>query len=397
MLAMFAQQMQAVVVAWQVYDITREPLALAYVGLAQFIPMMGLLIPAGDLSDRMSRKRLLTFSWSVAAVCSALLLVLTRSGAHNVHWIYAVLVLFGCSRAFSGPALQSLLPQIVAREQLAKALATNSMLMRTASIAAPVLGGLLYAWGGGVLTYAVSGLALAASAVLLAGVPVRYADAIAPAVGSMWQRFSEGVHFIRTRPIILGTISLDLFAVLLGGVVALLPVYAHEVLKVGPEGLGLLRSSMAMGEVGMGLWLSARPFNRRVGKVMFGAVAVFGLANLVFALSHWFALSMLALAVAGAADMVSVYIRSALVQFSTPDSMRGRVNAVNMLFIGSSNELGEFRAGTSASWMGAVPAAIVGSLCTLGVVGGWMAWFKPLRDVDRLEDAAAVSGANSNA
>ncbi len=397
MLAMFAQQMQAVVVAWQVYDITREPLALAYVGLAQFIPMMGLLIPAGDLSDRMSRKRLLTFSWSVAAVCSALLLVLTRSGVHNVHWIYAVLVLFGCSRAFSGPALQSLLPQIVAREQLAKALATNSMLMRTASIAAPVLGGLLYAWGGGVLTYAVSGLALAASAVLLAGVPVRYADAIAPAVGSMWQRFSEGVHFIRTRPIILGTISLDLFAVLLGGVVALLPVYAHEVLKVGPEGLGLLRSSMAMGEVGMGLWLSARPFNRRVGKVMFGAVAVFGLANLVFALSHWFALSMLALAVAGAADMVSVYIRSALVQFSTPDSMRGRVNAVNMLFIGSSNELGEFRAGTSASWMGAVPAAIVGSLCTLGVVGGWMAWFKPLRDVDRLEDAAAVSGANSNA
>lgn len=395
MLAMFAQQMQAVVVAWQVYDITREPLSLAYVGLAQFLPMMGLLIPAGDLSDRMSRKRLLTLSWSLAAVCSLLLLLLTRSGTHNVHWIYAVLVLFGCSRAFSGPALQSLLPQIVAREQLAKALATNSMLMRTASIAAPVLGGLLYAWGGGVLTYAVSGIAMTMAALLLTGVPVRYADAIAPAVGSMWQRFTEGVNFIRTRPIILGTISLDLFAVLLGGVVALLPVYAHEVLKVGPEGLGLLRSSMAAGEVGMGLWLSARPFNHRVGKVMFGAVAVFGLANLVFALSHWFLLSMLALAIAGAADMVSVYIRSALVQFSTPDHMRGRVNAVNMLFIGSSNELGEFRAGTSASWMGAVPAAIMGSLCTLGVVGGWMAWFKPLRDVDRLEDAAAASGANN--
>ena len=391
MLAMFAQQMQAVVVAWQVYDITREPLSLAYVGLAQFIPMMGLLIPAGDLSDRMSRKRLLTLSWSLAAVCALLLLLLARSGAHNVHWIYAVLVLFGCSRAFSGPALQSLLPQIVAREQLAKALATNSMLMRTAAIAAPVLGGLLYAWGGGVLTYAVGGMALAVSAVLLARVPVRYADAIAPAVGTMRQRFTEGVNFIRTRPIILGTISLDLFAVLLGGVVALLPVYAHEVLKAGPEGLGLLRSSMAVGEVGMGLWLSNRPVRHRVGKVMFGAVAVFGLANLVFALSHWFLLSMLALAVAGAADMVSVYIRSALVQFSTPDTMRGRVNAVNMLFIGSSNELGEFRAGTSASWMGAVPAAIVGSLCTLGVVGGWMAWFKPLRDVDRLEDAAADS------
>ncbi|AIJ48032.1 MFS transporter [Comamonas testosteroni TK102] len=394
MLAMFAQQMQAVVVAWQVYDITREPLSLAYVGLAQFLPMAGLLIPAGDLSDRMSRKRLLGISWLVAAVCSGLLWLLAESGAHDVHWIYAVLVLFGCSRAFSGPALQSLLPQIVAREQLAKALATNSMLMRISAIAAPVLGGLLYALGGGVLTYAVCGIALILGAVLLSQVPVRFAS---PRIGidgqtTMWQRFAEGLHFMRTRPIILGTISLDLFAVLLGGVVALLPVYAHEVLQVGPQGLGLLRSSMAAGEVCMGLWLASRPINRRVGKVMFAAVAVFGLANLVFALSHWFVLSMLALAVAGAADMVSVYIRGALVQFSTPDHMRGRVNAVNMLFIGSSNELGEFRAGSSASWFGAVPAAILGSLCTLGVVGGWMTLFKPLRDVDRLEDAARVSG-----
>ncbi|RGE42322.1 MFS transporter [Comamonas testosteroni] len=392
MLAMFAQQMQAVVVAWQVYDITREPLSLAYVGLAQFLPMMGLLIPAGDLSDRMSRKRLLGMSWLLASVCSGLLWLLAESHAHNVHWIYAVLVLFGCSRAFSGPALQSLLPQIVARDQLAKALATNSMLMRISAIAAPVLGGLLYALGGGVLTYAVCGLGLLLATALLSQVPVKFANikAAADDGSSMWQRFAEGVHFMRTRPIILGTISLDLFAVLLGGVIALLPVYAQEVLKVGPQGLGLLRSSMAVGEVCMGLWLSARPVNRRVGKVMFAAVAVFGLANLVFALSHWFVLSMLALAVAGAADMVSVYIRGALVQFSTPDHMRGRVNAVNMLFIGSSNELGEFRAGSSASWFGVVPAAILGSLCTLGVVGGWMTLFKPLRDVDRLEDAARV-------
>lgn len=390
MLAMFAQQMQAVVVAWQVYDLTRDPLSLAYVGLAQFLPMMALLLPAGDLSDRMSRKRLLSFSWSLATLCSLLLLLLSQSGAHNVHWIYAVLVLFGCSRAFTGPALQSLLPQIVAREQLAQALATNSMLMRTAAIAAPMLGGLLYAWGGAVLTYAVCGTALLLATALLASVPVRHAGAIAAATGTMWQRFAEGLNFMRTRPIILGTISLDLFAVLLGGVVALLPVYAHEVLQVGPEGLGLLRSSMAVGEVAMGLWLSARPVKRHVGKVMFGAVAVFGLANLVFALSHWFWLSVLVLAIAGAADMVSVYIRSALVQFSTPDQMRGRVNAVNMLFIGSSNELGEFRAGSSAAWLGAVPAAVLGSLCTLGVVGGWMGLFKPLRDVDRLEDAARV-------
>nr|WP_199173689.1 MFS transporter [Comamonas sp. 26] len=393
MLTMFAQQMQAVVVAWQVYDITREPLSLAYVGLAQFLPMMCLLIPAGDLSDRMSRKRLLTISWLLASVCSCLLWLLSQSGTQDVNWIYAVLVLFGCSRAFSGPALQSLLPQIVAREQLAKALATNSMLMRISAIAAPVLGGLLYALGGGVLTYAVCGISLILGAALLSQVPVRFANLKAPSAddqSTMWQRFAEGLHFMRTRPIILGTISLDLFAVLLGGVIALLPVYAHEVLKVGPQGLGLLRSSMAAGEVCMGLWLASRPINRSVGKVMFAAVAVFGLANLVFSLSHWFVLSMLALAVAGAADMVSVYIRGALVQFSTPDHMRGRVNAVNMLFIGSSNELGEFRAGSSASWFGVMPAAILGSLCTLGVVGAWMTLFKPLRDVDKLEDAARV-------
>ncbi|WP_439708925.1 MFS transporter [Comamonas aquatica] len=388
MLGVFAQQMQAVVVAWQVYDITREPISLAYVGLAQFLPMLLLLIPAGDLADRISRKHMLGASWAVASVCAMLLLWLSTLGAHGVGGIYAVLVLFGCSRAFTGPAMQSLLPQIVPREHLAQALATNSMLMRTAAIAAPVLGGVLYGLGGGVLTYAVCALALATGVLLLWRVPVRYAAPRQALEGSMWQRATDGFHFIRSRPIVLGTISLDLFAVLLGGVIALLPVYAKEVLHTGPEGLGLLRSSMAGGEILMGLWLSNRPIQRHVGKVMFAAVAVFGLANLAFALSHWFWLSMAMLAVAGAADMVSVYIRSALVQFSTPDTMRGRVNAVNMLFISSSNELGEFRAGSMAAALGAVPAAIVGSLCTLGVVAAWMQRFPSLRQVDRLEDAA---------
>lgn len=392
MLGFFAQQMQAIVVAWQVYDITRDPLSLALVGLAQFIPMLLLLVPAGDLSDRMSRKRILAASWSVAALCAGLLLWLNTLGAHGVGGIYAVLVLFGCSRAFTGPAMQSLLPQIVPREHLAQALATNSMLMRTSAIAAPMLGGLLYGLGGGTLTYAVCATALVLAVLLLVRVPVRYAAPRQPVEGSMWQRAGEGIRFIRSRPIVLGTISLDLFAVLLGGVVALLPVYAKEVLHTGPEGLGLLRSSMAVGEVAMGLWLSSRPIQRHVGKVMFGAVAVFGLANLVFSLSHWFWLSAACLAIAGMADMVSVYIRSALVQFSTPDTMRGRVNAVNMLFISSSNELGEFRAGSMAAAIGAVPAAIVGSLCTLGVVGLWTRWFEPLRSVDRLEDAAQLSG-----
>ncbi|WP_406622504.1 MFS transporter [Acidovorax sp. SDU_ACID1] len=387
LVAVFATQVQAVVVAWQVYDLTREPLALAYVGLAQFLPMLALLLPAGDLIDRFSRKTILAASWSVGAVCSGLLWWLAGHGVAGVSWIYAVLVLFGCSRAFSAPALSSLLPQIVPRGQLAQAVAANGMIMRAATIGGPFIGGVLYALGGGALAYAVCLASFALGTLLLARVAVARAAPHGPAQGSIFQRFGAGIRFIRSRPIVLGTISLDLFAVLLGGVVALLPIYAHEVLHVGPQGLGALRSAMAIGEVGAGFYLSMRPFNRRVGRTMFAAVAVFGLANLVFSLSTVFALSFAALMVAGAADMVSVYIRGALVQFSTPDDMRGRVNAVNMLFIGSSNELGEFRAGTSAAWLGVMPAAVLGSLCTLGVVGAWMAWFKPLREVDRFEDA----------
>ena len=390
-MAVFATQIQAVVVAWQVYDLTRDPLALAYVGLAQFLPMLCLLLPAGDLIDRFNRKAILASSWAVGALCSGALWWLsglTTAGVAGVTGVYAVLVLFGCSRAFSGPALQSLLPQVVPREQLAAAIAANSMLMRAASIGGPLLGGVLYALGGGRLTYALCFVCFALGTVLLSRVVTLQARNAAAATGTMWERFGAGIRFIRSRPIILGTISLDLFAVLLGGVVALLPIYASEVLHVGPAGLGALRSALAVGEVGAGVYLSMRPFNRKVGRTMFVAVAVFGLANLLFAVSTWFWLSFAALLVAGAADMVSVYIRGALVQFSTPDHMRGRVNAVNMLFIGSSNELGEFRAGTSAAWLGVVPAAVLGGLCTLGVVGGWTLGFKQLRTVDRFEEAA---------
>ncbi len=389
--AVVATQVQAVVVAWQVYDLTREPLALAWVGLAQFLPMLGLLLPAGDLIDRHDRRRILGLSWSVGALCSALLWWLSGHGASGVGGIYAVLVLYGCARAFSGPAMQSLLPQIVPRGQLAQAIAANSMLMRGAAVGGPLLGGGLYALGGGELTYAVCCGCFVLGAALLRRVTVAHAGPRAAAQGTMTERFGAGIAFIRSRPIILGTISLDLFAVLLGGVVALLPIYAQEVLHVGPAGLGALRSAMAAGEVGMGLLLSLRPITRRVGPAMFAAVAVFGAANLVFALSHWFWLSCLMLGIAGAADMVSVNIRGTLVQFSTPDAMRGRVNAVNMLFIGSSNELGEFRAGTTAAWLGTVPAAVLGGVCTLGVVVAWMKVFPLLRRVDRFEEAARAS------
>lgn len=390
--AVFAMQIQAVVVAWQVYDITRDPLALAYVGLAQFVPMVLLLLPAGDLVDRFERKRILCCSWSLQALCSALLLWLSSTSTHDVTRYYAVLVLFGCARAFTGPTLQSLLPQIVPRHQLAKAIALNSSIMKIAVIGGPLLGGVLYAYGGS-LAYVVCLGCFMLALILLSSVPVRYKQAMGALEATAWKRFTAGIAYIRAKPIILGVISLDLFAVLLGGVIALLPIYAHEILHVGPQGLGALRSAIAIGALLMGVYLGMHSIKRHVGRVMFVAVAIFGAANLVFALSTLLWVSFAALLIAGAADMISVNIRMTLIQLATPDEMRGRVNAVNMLFIGSSNELGEFRAGTSAAWFGAMPAAVIGGIGTLAVAGIWMLAFKPLRQVDRFDEATRQSTA----
>ncbi|CAM5200302.1 L-lactate dehydrogenase [Oligella ureolytica] len=287
MCAVFAMQIQAIVVGWQVYEITRDPMSLAYVGLAQFIPMVLLLPYAGDIVDRFNRKTVLAISWLVLALSSAMLLWLSYAENVNIYGFYVVLLVLGSGRAFTGPALQSLLPQIMPHDRLAQALATNSMLMKVAAITGPVLGGLLYAYVGG-LTYAVCCACMLFAIFLLVFVPILYSkqhEAPATESTNVFQRFSEGIRFIWKNPIILGTITLDLFAVLLGGVVALLPIYAQEVLHVDSTGLGLLRSAMAIGEIGTGLYLSRRPFNRHVGKVMFTAVAVFGIANLVFAFS----------------------------------------------------------------------------------------------------------------
>ncbi|MHB0775255.1 MFS transporter [Halomonas sp. WWR20] len=383
--ASFAMQIQAIVVAWQVYAITQDPLTLGYVGLAQFLPMVVLLLPAGDLVDRFDRRLILHLSWSVQGVCSALLLWLALDPPSHAGPFYSVLVLFGAARAFTGPTLQSLLPQIVPPALLGKAIALNSSIMKIAVISGPMLGGLLYTFGAQA-AYTVCLVCFVVAVAMLFWVPVAYKSERVAQEATAWKRFTAGIVYIRRQPVILGVISLDLFAVLFGGVVALLPVYAQEILHVGPQGLGALRSAIAIGAFLMGLYLGVKAIKRHAGLVMFAAVAVFGIANLVFALSHVFWLSFLALLIAGAADMISVYVRLTLLQLATPDEMRGRVNAVNMLFIGASNELGEFESGVTASWFGTVPAAVIGGMGTLAVVGLWMWGFPSLRRADRLED-----------
>jgi len=298
-----------------------------------------------------------------------------------------VLMLFGAARGFSGPAAQSLLPFIVPPERLARAIAWGSSAFQAAVIAGPALGGFLYALG------APAAFAACAVSFLLSGIGTsilggrrRQAQQITT---SSTARVIEGVRFVRHRPVVLGAISLDLFAVLLGGATALLPVYARDILHVGPIGLGVLRSAPAVGAALVALSLGRRPLESGTGAKMFGAVVIFGVSTIIFGISTNFYVSLAALFVLGASDMVSVFIRSALIQFATPDQMRGRVSAVNMLFIGASNELGEFESGLTAAWFGTVPAVVIGGIGTLLVVAIWMGLFPPLRTVDRLADVAA--------
>ncbi|MGJ8526648.1 Enterobactin exporter EntS [Halomonadaceae bacterium LMG 33818] len=392
--AVFAMQIQAIVVAWQLYDLTHQAMALAYAGLSQFLPMVLLLMPAGDLLDRFPRKLILLFSWILQCICSAGLLFIALSAHPSVVAIYATLIVFGCSRAFSAPSLQSLLPQIVSRDRLPQAVVVNSSIMKIAVISGPLLGGVLYIYGAA-SAYAVcfAGTLIAIFAMSRVRVAQESPEMLSPTEirkGSRsWQRFIAGLHYIWHRPIILGAISLDLFAVLLGDVVALLPIYANSILSVGPLGLGALRASSAVGALIVGVFLSAHPLRKHVGITMYLAVVMFGLGNLVFSLSGHFWLSLVALTIAGGADMVSVYVRSTLIQLATPDDMRGRVNAVNMLFLGSSNQLGEFRAGSVAAWIGAEKAGVVGAFTTLFVVLAWVKLFPSLVKEDSFDSIEA--------
>jgi MFS family permease len=378
-----ALEMQSVAVGWQVYEITRRPLDLGYVGLAQFLPNIFLFLLAGHAADRFSRKMLLVICNLAFAVCSALLIEITRLGPHNVRPIYAVLVLLGVARAFNSPAGRSLLPALVPIEVCPTAVAWNSTTYPTAAILGPAIGGLLYAvFRGPTAVYATSVVACGIATVALATIRVRPADRPNEEVGL--RTLLAGLRYIWMHKIILGSISLDLFAVLLGGAVALLPVYAREILLTGPWGLGLLRAAPGAGASLMAILLAYRPLRRRVGKIMLFCVAGFGVFTIVFGISHNLVLSLVSLVLVGASDMVSVVVRGTLVQIATPDSVRGRVNAVDMIFIGASNELGEFESGVTAHWFGTVPAVILGGVGTLAVVALWAWMFPELRKADGL-------------
>jgi len=388
-----ALEMQSVAVGWQVYEITRRALDLGLVGLAQFLPNVFLFLVAGHAADRYSRKNLLFLCNVGFALCSLLLIAITRSQSGTVRPIYAVLVLLGVVRAFNSPAGRSLLPALVPMTVFPQAVAWNSTIYQAGSILGPALGGLLYGvfrGPGGVYTASVGVAAVAACALLGIRLQPSFDTAAAPRELDM-RSMLAGLDYIWTHKIILGSISLDLFAVLLGGAVALLPVYAREILHTGPWGLGLLRAAPGAGAALMATFLAYRTLERRVGKTMLLAVGGFGVATIVFGISRNLVVSLVALLLVGAMDMISVVIRGTLVQIRTPDSVRGRVNAVDMIFIGASNELGQFESGLTAHWFGTVPAVILGGVGTLLIVVLWAWLFPELRKANQLSPIEQIT------
>ena len=382
MLNGFAVQIQTVAVGWYVYDLTGNALDLGLVGLSQFAPALLLVLVTGSVADRFSRRTIMSVSLLAEAVTAAILLAVTLLGLATPLPIFAAMALFGVARAFYNPARQSIIPNLVPNTHLANAIAANATANQFATICGPVLGGFLYAVGPQ-YAYGTSIVFLVAAALVVAlGVPRQNRPGSRSPAG--WETLSAGFRYVWARKPILGAISLDLFAVLFGGAMALLPVYAADILKVGPEGLGLLRAGPAIGAIVIAVVFMLRPIRNHAGIIMFLAVAGFGAATFVFALSDTLWLSFAMLVLIGGFDMVSVNIRQILVQIWTPDDLRGRVNAVNQVFVGASNELGAFRAGIMAVWIGPVAAVALGGAAILAVAGVWAALFPGLRKVRRL-------------
>jgi MFS family permease len=374
---------QSVAVGWQIYEITKRPLDLGLVGLAQFAPGILLFLVSGHAADTFDRRKLLIVCYSGFGVCSGLLLLSSWVGLHSVYPIYMVVVLLGVVRSLNNPVSRAMLAQLVPEVHLANAIAWNSSFWQGATILGPSLGGLIYAISKG--PGAVYAMSLTAAVVAVAALlRIKLRVKARPREPVSLTTVLAGLRYVAEKKLILGSISLDLFAVLLGGAVALLPVFAREILMTGPWGLGLLRASPAIGAGCMALLLAHRPLRSRAGATMLWCVAGFGVFTILFGISRSLILSMVALALVGAMDMVSVVVRATLVQIATPDEMRGRVNAVDMIFIGASNEVGQFESGLTAQWFGAVPAVVLGGIGTLIVTGLWAWNFPELRRFEKL-------------
>jgi MFS family permease len=383
----FATQIISVAVGWQIYDETRDPFLLGLVGLVQFAPAIVFVLVTGSVADRYNRRVVMSLCIGLEALCVAALagfwvLHAASPEQHGHIWpVFIILTLFGVARAFLTPSVQSLAANIVPRESFANAVAWNSSAMQASFTIGPAIGGLLYGLSSlvpYVVSFALFGLA--ALMTVLIPKPAQKTTSEPRSIETML----AGFRYIRNNPVVLGAISLDMFAVLLGGATALLPVFARDVLDVGPWGLGFLRSAAGVGALVMVAWLVRNPIRDHAGKVMFATVAVYGLSIIVFGLSTTLWLSLPALFVMGAADMVSVNVRSTLIQLATPDELRGRVTAVNSVFIGASNEVGEFRAGTTAAFIGAVPAVVIGGVGTLAITAIWTKLFPSLYNKRRL-------------
>jgi MFS family permease len=380
-----ALEMQSVAVGWQIYEITHRALDLGYVGLAQFLPGILLLMVSGQIVDKFDRRAILVLCYCGYVLCSTLLLIVALRGDKSVASIYGILVLIGVVRSFNGPVSRAILPQLVPQHHFPSAVAWTSSVYQAATILGPAAGGVTYAaFHGPAFVYGAS--AAAATVAALATMQIKTTPKTRNREPVNRDSMLAGFRYIWREKLILGSISLDLFAVLLGGAVALLPVYAREILQTGPWSLGLLRSAPALGAATMALTLAYRPMRRNAGRTMLWCVAGFGAFTILFGISHSLVLSLIALVFVGATDMVSVIVRATLIQVHTPDEMRGRVNAVDMIFIGASNEFGQFESGLTAHWFGTVPAVVLGGIGTLVVTALWAWRFPELRNADRLTD-----------
>jgi len=377
-----AYQMLALVIGWQIYQLTNSAFDLGLVGLIQFVPAVVLTLLVGHAADRYDRRLIVRAAQTVYALTALMLTAALLLGALSRDLLFVAVFLIGCGRSFEAPTMSALVPALVPPRLISRAVAAWTSANQTAIICGPALGGLVYV---------ASPLAVTALCVVFFSAAITLISFVRPretAFGREPPTLSSvlaGFKYIMTRRRLLGVITLDLFVVLLGGVTALLPIYARDILEVGPIGLGLLRSAPAAGALLTAIVLANHPIERHIGRKMFAVVAIYGLATIMFGLSSWFPLSLLALAALGASDAVSIVVRFSLVQIETPDAMRGRVSAINYLFVGSSNTLGEFESGTVAAWLGAVVSVLIGGFGSLLIAGLWMLWFPDLRRIDRYE------------